>query len=285
MVYKNADLHIHSRFSDGSLTIEEIFRLSKERGLRCISITDHDTVQHIPPSLRLAERFGIELIPGVEITASHKGKDVHLLGYFIDPFDPELIRFLGAIRRRRIERITRMLENLAGLGLPVNPEDFFRIAGEGTIGRPQLADYLCTVGIAKTVQEAFDRWIGTGCPAYVEIAGWSPEETIRVIHSANGLAVLAHPGITGVDPFIPEWVESGLDGIEVHHSAHTPEQVRQYRRVAKVHGLFSTGGSDCHGRNSDNLLLGQFGIDYSEVGSLKSLRSQPERRPLEAGRK
>lgn len=271
MVYKNADLHIHSRFSDGLLQIEEIFQLAKRLKIRCISITDHDTVKHIPPSLLQADIFGIEFIPGIEITATQYGKDIHILAYFIDPFNSQLNEEMDSMRGLRIQRMERMLANLASMGLPVDADRFFQFVGEGTVGRLQLSDYLCSTGIAENTQDSFDRFIGTESPAYVEIDGLSPEEAIQLIHSAKGLSVLAHPGTTDVDQFIPNFVELGMDGIEVYHSSHTPDQIRKYEQVATRHGLLKTGGSDCHGRNREKLLLGQYGIDYSLVESMKSV--------------
>lgn len=267
MAMNNADLHIHSTFSDGALTVEDIFGQAKKLGIRCLSITDHDTLDHIPSSIFQSKKFGLEFLPGVEMTSSLDGTDVHLLAYGMDVTDSELIEKIRFIKNSRDRRIQKILDKLEEKGIDV--DDFDRFAGDGTRTRLHVSDFLCHIGAAKNSKDAFDTYLGRGGCAYVGTESLSPESVIRLIRHSKGVPVLAHPGVTNIDSRIPQFVEWGLEGIEVFHSSHDSDQIRAYMNIAETYNLKITGGSDCHGRPDPNRLLGRFNIDYTYVERLK----------------
>lgn len=215
-----------------------------------MAVTDHDTTLATSDVRALAVERGIQAISGIEITAVEDGRDVHVLGYFIDEDDSSLARFLVQQRLQRLDRVTAIAERLASLGMPVDVEPLLleaRLNAGRSIGRPQIARAMILAGHAATMSDVFDRWLGQGRPGFVPREGPSCETVIAAIHSAGGLASLAHPGKTAIDSRIPALCAAGLDAIEVHHSDHDQALVEHYARMAREAGVLSTGGSDFHG--------------------------------------
>lgn len=244
------DLHLHTTASDGRHPPPALVALAASHQLQVIAAADHDTTAGIADLRTHAAAAGIEVVPGIEITAVEDERDVHVLGYFFDAGDPALQRFLEAQRASRVTRIEEIVDRLASLGLPLDRQ---AIAGAGvrasehSIGRPQVARAMIAAGYVTDVQDAFSRWLGRGCPAFVPRRGPSIESVIAVIHEAHGLASLAHPGRTAIDARIDALCDAGLDALEAFHPDHDPAAVAVYAGVARRRGLLLTGGSDFHG--------------------------------------
>jgi predicted metal-dependent phosphoesterase TrpH len=243
------DLHLHTTASDGRLAPAALVSLAARAGLRVISITDHDTVAGLAEARHAAAGAGLRLVDGIEITAFECGRDVHLLGYFFDPLDPALARFLETQRAGRRTRVREIADRLRQFGIAVDVDAVLATASPkgGSIGRPALADALVAGGHAVDRQDAFDRWLGAGRPAFMPRNGPSVAESIAAITGAGGIASLAHPGVLGMDAEIPAFAAAGLGAIEVRHRDHEAAAEARYRAIAAALGLAVSGGSDFHG--------------------------------------
>ncbi len=213
--------------------------------------------------------MGVEVVPGVELSAVADGKDVHILGYFVDCDHPELRDCLRMYRDARKVRAERIVEKLNRMGMRVRIEQVMAKAGGGAVGRPHVADVMLEEGFVFSTNEAFHKYLGYSKPAYQPKHSISPAEAIRVIHAAGGLAVLAHPGLYSRDDLIPEMVASGLDGIEVAHIKHGPADRDRYAEIANRHGLLQTGGSDCHGDGRGDPVMGRVEVPRARVEALR----------------
>lgn len=264
------DLHIHSTHSDGSWTPSEIVARAARYELAVISITDHDAVSGNQEAKEEAEKYGIEFIPGIEISTKWCEGRLHILGYFIDYGSSEIIAFLRALQDERRKRIFRMCKRLAEINMPVDPELVFQIAGNTeSPGRPHIANAMVKLGYVPTLQSAFDRYLAYGKPAYV--SRWSPEpkDAIEVIHKIGGIAVLAHCPVTeGCMKQFDKVLKLGIDGVEVYYPTHKPDETKHLKAVAKRYGLAITGGSDCHGMTRGEPLLGIYKVPYEVYENL-----------------
>lgn len=243
------DLHLHSTASDGLLSPELLVARAAAAGLTTISITDHDTIAGLSEAGSAAASLGLRLVAGIEITAVESGRDVHILGYFVDAASDVMAVFLHHQRLDRMRRVQEMGERLRSLGVPVDVDALMAQANEGkrSIGRPAIADALVGAGHASDRNDAFARLLGRGQPAFVPRRGAAGGEVIHVIHTAGGVASLAHPGVLADDSLIPRLVDAGLDALEVWHSDHSPEDRSRYHAMAARFGLARSGGSDFHG--------------------------------------
>lgn len=244
------DLHLHTTASDGTLAPAALVARAADAGITVLSVTDHDTVAGIDEARESAAVRGLVLVPGIEITAVEGGRDVHVLGYFIDPHAAALACFLTRQRRDRIARVERIGERLREIGCAVDLAQLLHAAASQTgrsIGRPQIADALIQAGHARDRDDAFDRLLGEAGPAFVSRSGETPEFVIGVIRGAGGIASLAHPALLGQDELIPRLARAGLAAIEVRHSDHDEAAERHYREMAARLGLAVSGGSDYHG--------------------------------------
>ena len=247
------DLHLHTTASDGRLTPAELVSRASAAGLTTISVTDHDTVAAIAEAAEAAQRFNIRVVPGIEITAVDDGRDVHILGYFFDPLSTALAAVLDRQRALRVARVRAIGEALAALGMPIDVESVLLAAAArpgSSVGRPQVARELVRVGHVASVQEAFDKWLAAGRPAFLPRTGPTPAAIVDTIHEAGGVASMAHPAVTRRDELIAPLVEQGLDAIEVYHSDHPPDAERLYKAMAKRLGVLVSGGSDFHGEDA-----------------------------------
>ena len=251
-----ADLHLHSHFSDGTYTPEEIARRGKGFGLEALALTDHDTVEGCGEMQAACAAHGIDFATGTELTAEREGNEIHLLGYFIDTHNKKLLEKLKAFQAVRQSRIHEMVERLNNLSIPLRADDVFALANCRSPGRPHVARALVLDGFCGSMDEAFDRFLKKDRPAYVPKFKISAFEAIDLIHDAGGLAVMAHPGLNRTDDFIPMLVGHGLDGIECIHTKHTPSMTTRYLKLAAQLNLLVTGGSDCHGKSKGKPLIG-----------------------------
>lgn len=253
------DLHIHTTASDGTCTPEQVVRMAKKKGFSLISITDHDTMGGVKEALEAGERYNVEVIPGVEISAGVE-LEVHMLGYGMSPDHPAMVEMMEDMRAARVERMVRMIENLRKMGIPITQEEVESIA-DGAIGRPHIARVMIAHGVVPDVRTAFREYIGVGAPAYAERRKMTSEQVIRNIRDAGGVPVLAHGGLLRLTQVeLNEWIDhmtrAGMMGLECYHNAHTPAMERFLRNAAERRGLLITGGSDYHGATRRDVELG-----------------------------
>ncbi len=245
------DLHLHTTASDGSCTPAQLLAHLLRAGIRTFAVADHDTLSAVPEAQRLASEAGLQCIPAIEVTAVHASKDVHVLGYFIDVQCPALLAFLDDSRSDRLRRARMMCDRLASLGAPIDFDLLLTRAGGPNAGkaiaRPLVARALVEAGHVQCVQEAFDRFLAEGQPAYCARVGASPAEVVRLIADAGGIASLAHPGPLGKDDLIEPLARQGLTALECFHSEHDERATAKYLGEARRLGLAVSGGSDFHG--------------------------------------
>jgi predicted metal-dependent phosphoesterase TrpH len=246
------DLHLHSTASDGRLSPEDVVRTAAKLGLAVISITDHDSVDGIAPALKVAENHPpLRVIPGVECSTDVPRGEVHVLGYFIDYTNPELVIKLAAFRNSRKVRAQKMIDKLAAMGINIEWNRVEDIAGAGSVGRPHIAQAMLEKGYVPSLREAFNRYIGREAPAYVEREKMTPEEVVQLLTRVGGLAVLAHPAdIDDLEHLIPRLQRVGLVGIEVYYNNYPLRTTQYLASLAHKHALVATGGSDFHGMDS-----------------------------------
>ena len=250
------DLHLHTTASDGTLSPAALVARAAVAGLTIISVTDHDTLAGIPEACAAAETLGLRLVNGVEITAIENQRDVHLLAYFVDPDHPSLASFLLRQRTDRIRRVREIAHRLGTLGCAIDIEPLLESARSSagrSVGRPLLADALVAAGHARDRNDAFDRLLGNGRPAFVPRLGATPDDVIAIVRHAGGIVSLAHPALTRIDDVIPRLAAAGLAALEVRHSDQDLETETRYREMAALHGLAVSGGSDFHGASGHRI--------------------------------
>ena len=272
------DLHIHSGASDGRLSPEEVVAESVRRGLAVIALTDHDTVSGVAPALAAARAFPeLAVIPGVELSTDEPQGEVHILGYFIDYTDGELLARLERMRNSRRERAQAMIAKLEYLGVSIDWSRVQEVAGKGSVGRPHLAQAMLEKGYVASLKEAFDSYLGRGGPAYVERRKLTPAAAVELVLRVKGLPVLAHP-LTVSDPeaLVIELKAAGLVGIEAYYEAYGAADVRQLESLAQRHHLAVTGGSDYHGLDTESeIMIGGVPVPLSVAEHLMALASSP----------
>jgi len=247
------DLHTHTTASDGRCTPPELVARAAAAGIQVLSVTDHDTVAGCAEAAASCAGAGIEFVPGIEITAVRDDADVHTLGYFIDTASAAFSVFLSEQRHRRIDRVRQMIARLRSSGIELDTAAILQPALDDpsqSAGRPWLARAMVAAGYVATTNEAFDRWLARGRPAFVPRLAAEPGEVIARIHDAGGIASLAHPGLLKQDDWLPDFVRAGLDAIEVYHTDHDAPATVRYASLAKKFGLAVTGGSDYHADQS-----------------------------------
>jgi len=272
----NADLHMHTNASDGTGTPAENVRLARDAGLAAIAVTDHDTTAGLAEAMEAGRHYGVEVVPGVEISTALDGRDIHVLGYYIDFRNPAFQRRLESLRELRRRRNEEILARLAELGMPVDPEEagLYRPDGrkDGTAGRGNIAAAMVRRGYVSDMREAFRRFLGEGKPAFVRVPRVSPEEAIAWIHEAGGTAIVAHPGLYKRDDLVIRLLEAGADGLEAYHPDHGAEDEERYRGMALEAGKIVTGGSDYHGERGGRVYHGPVGSRTVDTAVLSELR-------------
>lgn len=267
---QKADLHIHTTASDGLLSPEEVIRWAGIKRLKAVGITDHDTVNGINIAEEASSKYGVEVVPGIELSTLYEEEEIHILGYYIDYTSVWFLEALQKIQNSRYERADRIIGKLNDIGFDVTLEQIESIAGNGAIGRPHIARAMIDKGYIANIKEAFQKYIGKGCPAYVERYKLSSREAIDIIKKLGGISVLAHPGLITNKRNIGGIIKLGIEGIEAYHSKHDDETVKNSLAVASANKLLITGGSDCHGMRLNNEpILGNCSVDYKYVKMLK----------------
>lgn len=263
-----ADLHAHTTASDGTVTPAGLVALALDQGIDILAVCDHDSVEGLPEAFTAAEGTSLLLVPAVELSAVSDARDVHVLGYFIDWSDPQLLAHLADLRDARQRRAVAIVEALTAAGYDLTLDDVLALSDGGAVGRSHVARALVRRGHAESVADAFHRLLGHGMPFYVPKDVRSPEEVISVIRSAGGLPVLAHPAVSGIEDLIPHLRDVGLAGIEAHHADHTPEQRERLALLADELGLLATGGTDYHGPHAPNPQLGSVTVPAEDIERL-----------------
>ncbi|MEW6222910.1 MAG: PHP domain-containing protein [Candidatus Hadarchaeota archaeon] len=267
---KYADLHVHTSASDSIYTADAVLRVAKEAGLAAVGICDHDSIDGIRAALELEEKYGVEVVPGIELSTEVAEHEVHILGYFYEWEDMKFQALLRTIQQVRIWRAEVMVKKLQQLGFEMEFKEVLDQAAGGSVGRPHIAKVMLTHGYVKTMDEVFEKYLRYGGPAWVGKYEISPEEAITQIKKLRGVPVLAHPKYSPYnDGDLSGLVKTGLMGIEVYHSRHSPQESEKYLQMAREHDLIITGGSDSHGAEDP---VGSVKVPYESVEKMKNAR-------------
>ena len=273
-----ADLHIHSCYSDGTDTPEQIFPKAKAAGVSCISITDHDTLGAYadePRIAKLSETYGIEIIKGIEFSANYGEAEVHLLGYFTQgSVEPSFHQVLKEVQLARQDRMLKIINRLQGLGVKIDLREFLDYMGESNPSRLHLAMFMHKKGMIATVNDAFRTYIGTGKPAYVNRFLFDARDAIPLLKKAGAKVFVAHPINFKEVNELEKFVEMGIDGVEVFYPSHSDNLIIKYSEIVSRHHLLSVGGSDYHGAFKEATAIGSIKIPYDYVEALKAGKKQ-----------
>jgi predicted metal-dependent phosphoesterase TrpH len=261
----NVDLHTHTTCSDGHTPPRELIRLAKQTGLHVIAVTDHDSVEAIPECLEEGRAQGIRVVPGIEVSSRFEGHDVHVLGFGLDHESPSLLKRLAELHEGRRVRVGKICEKLAGLGVALDPAEVLREAGGKSVGRRHVARALLKKGVVRTINEAFDKYLGQHSPANVPANEMTPTDAARLILDHGGIPSFAHPGFLDDDVLVERILDSSplIRALEVFHRYMSATKHLRYLDVARRRNLRVTGGSDYHGD------------DHPKNGSLGSFRTPP----------
>ena len=271
----HVDLHMHSTFSDGGLPVKSLIDYCHQQGVSAIAITDHDNIDAFEEGREHAQERGIEYIPGVEVSSSSEGHDIHILGYYYDPTHLRLNRTLISLRERRRSRAQEIVRRLAKHGVEVSYEKLLQRSSGGSVGRAHIAAVLVEEEYVSNFQEAFTRYLGNTTEVMdgIESEKLSPGEAIQLILDAGGVPVMANPGKTNRDDLIESMVEQGLRGIELYCHGHNQSCFRKYKEIARKYGLFASGGADFHVRREDDRYApGSLRVSYDVLGKLKDVK-------------
>ena len=269
-----ADLHLHTNHSDGYYSPKELIDKTLSRGLKTVSIVDHDEIGALDEAIEYGKTIGVEVIPGVELSVSYKHFDLHVLGYCFDYRNPELVEHLNLFKKARIQRAERMVASLAKLGMPISFEAVMEKAGHGSVGRPHIANVLLDDGYVYSFQEAFNKYIGNGKRAHVGKLKIDIQVVLKFVKTAGGVCSIAHPGLELSDDDLLALIKEGVDAIEVVHPKHNDEKTRQLKQLAESNGVLTTGGSDFHGGSNGEEALGKYKVPYEIVKNLKELAAR-----------
>jgi hypothetical protein len=259
-----SDLHIHSAFSDGILSPQDIIKKACDNGVQCISITDHDTIQAQKVLNESNEQNDITIIPGLELSTEFNCYEIHVLGYFVDIYDENLQNTLSFIHECRVNRINNIIQALNKIGLEIDPSDL-EMDKCISIGRPHIAKILVDKGYSSNMKDAFNVYLSKGKPGYIERYKINYKDAIRLICKSGGVPVLAHPGEVykglDIEKLVKEFKVYGLKGLEVFHPSHSEFECNKFYNLAKKYSFVITGGSDYHGFNyKSDINIGSFGL-------------------------
>lgn len=255
------DMHVHSTFSDGMCTPEQLVQIAKEKGLKAFVLTDHDTVAGVEATIEAAKGSGVTVLPGIEVSAVYQGRDIHILGYDVDIYNKQFLERLAYYQKEREDRNDRMILLLAEHGFSISKQKIEARFPGAVMTRAHFARYLFDEGQIGSVKEAFEKYIGVGCPCYLPKKEITPEEAMSCIQLAGGHPVLAHPMLyhmekKEIEVLVRYLISLGLEGIEAIYSNNSEEDERFVRQLAKKFGIYITGGSDFHGSNKPAIQMG-----------------------------
>ncbi len=266
------DLHVHTNASDGKFTPAEIVALAARQGVGLLAIADHDTVAGVAPAMKAARDYpDLKIIPAIELSSHAPGHEVHILGYFVQCDSPTLASEIKILQTSREERAKAIVAKLQGLGLYISLARVQEIAGAGSVGRPHIAQALMEKGYVTDFREVFDKYIGQGQPAYVERHKLSPEQAVDLVLHCGGIPVLAHPTTVNLDELLPGILAAGLMGLEVYYKDYGPDIRQELANLARRHKLVATGGTDYHGIESTEVMLGEAGVPQTVARNLFAL--------------
>ncbi len=271
------DLHIHTTYSDGTYTPEEVVRKAKDLDLVAISITDHDSVDGLEEAMRMAETLEMEVVPGIEMSTDLGTDEIHILGYYLDWKDGAFLSKLRGFQKARATRNRKLVERLGDLGMGLDYDEVKKMNPRGVISRLHIAILMVKSGYVRSIGAAFEQWLNPGKPAYVSRLKASPFQMIRLISDLGGIPVFGHPHLSRRDDLIPEFIKAGLRGVEVYHSTHNGRIMEHYKSIAQRYNLLVTGGSDCHGEAKDEVLMGKMKVPASLLVELKKVRDKAGR--------
>lgn len=256
------DLHVHSSASDGSLTPEEVVLLARKAGLRCFALTDHDTVDGVEPALQYAGKFeNIDVIPGIELSCYYKNREIHIVGLFVNHRDKAFLEELQKLKQARKDRNEKMVQNFVDAGIPITIEELKHGNPNSVITRAHFARVLVEKGVCRNKTEAFDKYLGIGCPFYLPKPKVTPEHVLNLIKQAGGTAILAHPysykfSKSEVETLLDTLIPLGLSGLECYYSTYDDGQIQELRSIALAKNLLVSGGSDFHGVVKPDISIG-----------------------------
>ncbi len=263
------DMHVHTTNSDGLLTPTQVVMKAKEADLKAVGIVDHDTLDGIEEAYLTGKRWGVEIVPGIELSSQWDGNDIHIIGYYCDSSHPKIVDYIEKFIKKRYNRAKKMVQILNTMGINISMKDVVAEAKGKCIGRPHVATVLLEKGYISSYQEAFIKYIGYHSKAYVEKFKISPESAIALISEVGGLSFIAHPPKHLSIEKLFDFVKAGLDGIEIIHPRLNDRDTRRFQEFANNYNLLISGGSDCHGRNKENISIGKFRIPYAILEKIK----------------
>ncbi len=271
------DLHLHTYFSDGFYSPEELIRRACVQGLSAIALTDHDTTDGVERAILAGARYGVEVLPAIELSTqgfSDKHDEIHILGYYINWRTVYFQKKLSLFRGARIKRAHVICDKLNALGIPIDRKVIFEMEGQGSVGRMHIAKALCAGGYVKDIDDAFRRYLIKGMPAFAQRMKLLPDEAIDMIIGIGGIPVLAHPKFGAPTKKIVKYLaKKGLQGIEIYYPGHSEDEIKKYLSWAKEMNLLVTGGSDCHGELPGRPeAIGRQYVPYSSVEKMKELK-------------
>jgi predicted metal-dependent phosphoesterase TrpH len=271
------DLHLHSTASDGNFSPQEVVKRADDLGFSAIAITDHGTIEGIKPALKAAKGLDIELVPGIELNTDYLDTEVHVLGYYIDYENQKLLDKIAELKQARYNRAKKIVEKLNDLDVAIEFSRVLELADGATLGRSHIAQILLEDGYVANWSEAFDKYIGRQAPAYVGRQRLTVKGAINLIKEADGIPIIAHPGLINNDQALNQFINWGVEGIEVYHTEHNKQEKEKYLDFSKTNNLLITGGSDCHGpRRKEGVLLGTIKVAYDLLDNLKQAKSSTE---------
>lgn len=278
---KSVDLHVHSTYSDGTLTPAELVTHAKQMGLSAMALTDHDTIEGVEEAVAAGKEQDLEIVPGVELSTFFDEKEIHIVGLYIDYMDAVFKKELENLQTVREKRNIVMCERFKTLGISVSYEEMRRLYGNAVITRAHFADFLLKKGFIKSRNEAFERYIGANGPCYVPREKMLPARAIELIRAAKGVPVLAHPvlyhlGTESMNKLMGYLCRNGIAGLEAIYSTYSTGEEIQMRKLARENHLIISGGSDYHGANKPHIELGigrgRLFVPYDVLEGIKKLR-------------
>lgn len=260
------DLHIHTTASDGFYSPQEVIKKAVSAGLNIISITDHDTIDEVK---LYADKVGIEVVTGIELSAEFDNREVHILGYFFDHKDKEFLLSIDNFRKSRFERVKKFITKLNEQGIMITLNDVIAKSNSSSLGRPHIAQAIIDKGYAKSFYEVFAKYLGNNSPSFVKKDFLAPETAFELINRAGGISIIAHPGAIS-EVTVRNFIKSGVNGFEVNHPSHSSLQKKYYSEVITKYNLIGTAGSDFHGgKRSDESNLGNFYLTTTQFNLIR----------------